>query len=930
MEQLKRADSPGEAVRSEPFPAGTTIARYRLLSFIGSGAMGDVYRAHDRGLDREVALKVLPPELVGDRERVRRFAQEARAASALSHPHIVTIHEVGHARPALSVRAIGERPARAGEVHYIAMEYVEGETLRDALSHATPLRRTVELLAQVADGLGKAHAAGIIHRDLKPDNILVARDGYAKIVDFGLAKLIDTTWNPIGADSPTLRALTAHGELLGTPGYMAPEQIGGKMLDARADVFSFGCILYEAVAGTRAFEAESFVDTLYKIMHEQPAPLPAETDPELQRIVEKCLEKDREQRYQSIREVASDLRRWLAASQPGVVVSMPRNDGRLLFASIVVAALFIACIVVGITMHRRGATVPVDASVRRITNDGRAMFATLSNDGRYLAYVSMDGKQQTLWVEQLGSGTRLAVVPPSNGHYAGVSFSPDGDSVYFSRYDLDPMAELSRVSILGGTARPILRDIDSRAAVSPDGKRLAFTRDDFNHGTSSLMLANADGSNVRALAVFQMPDRVMWPAWSPDGTRIVVTRNSDLVEVDAASGRSEVRKTSVRFAAFRGVAWPERARIIAAAATSSETAGRFRLWSIDGAGNATPLTSELTDLYAPVVAADGKTIAALQVIRQANLFEVTRDGMVKQLTTGIGAGNGLTGVVWAGDRVIYASSSDGKPDLWTLRPSTGETARLTEDEAVEAMPAVSPDGRFVVYLSQSQEQQTIWRMRPDGSERVQLSSGPRDWQFAISPDSRSLAWTSLDPQTNEWVLWTMPLQGPLQGGAKHRVTSRANVLEQVRYTADGRSLLFTGYERDKLHVYRVALSGGTPVMLLDDRASDAAVSPDGTTAAVIAGGFGGEHSGDLALVPLTGGRADVRKYGGMAYRWHPSGREISFVREHDLYVAPVAGGEPQRLTQFSDGAIAQYAWSKDGRHAVVAHAADSVDVVLIR
>lgn len=321
--QLSPGKSPNDGSRGEPFPAGTMIARYRLDSLIGSGAMGDVYRAHDRVLDRDVALKVLPTELVNDRERVQRFSQEARAASALSHPHIVTVHEVGHARPASNVRPIaGARKPRRTEVHYIAMEYVQGKTLREAMPSLT-LRRSIEVLEQVAEGLGKAHAAGIIHRDLKPENILVAAEGYAKIVDFGLAKLIDPTggWDPIGADSPTLRALTQNGEMIGTPGYMSPEQVTGKPLDQRTDIFSFGCILYEVVARRRPFDAESFVDTLYKILHEQVPPIP-NAPAALQRIVQKCLAKEREERYHSIRDVALDLREWLGLHRDSQALAM--------------------------------------------------------------------------------------------------------------------------------------------------------------------------------------------------------------------------------------------------------------------------------------------------------------------------------------------------------------------------------------------------------------------------------------------------------------------------------------------------------------------------------------------------------------------------------------------------------------------------------
>ena len=740
MDSLERQQSSGsdatEPARSAPFAPGTTIARYRIVSFIGSGAMGDVYRAHDRALDREVALKVLPPELTGDRERVRRFAQEARAASALSHPHIVTIHEVGHARPTLSVRPIDQRATRRSEVHYIAMEYIEGRTLREALTESMPLRRSIELLAQVADGLGKAHAAGIIHRDLKPENILIAQDGYAKIVDFGLAKLIDASWNPIGADSPTLRALTAQGELLGTPGYMAPEQIMGKPLDARADVFSFGCILYETIARVRPFEADSFVDTLYRIVHEEPPPMATfvpEVAPELQRIVERCLAKDREGRYQSIRDAAHDLRSVASVGTPPLAVRS-RAAAAPLF---VLIAVTIA--VLGFIFLRNSDPTPRTAqSVQRITSDGRAITAAISPDGRYAAYVTSSLEGQALWLEQIGSGTTLNVVPPKEAaHYVGITFSRDGEQLYFSRYDGDPIALLYRVSILGGEPRPVLRDIDTRAALSRDGTRLAFGRDDYNRGTSALMIANADGSGIRTLAQFRLPDRVTSPAWSPDGTNIIAAVRTKIMEISLDDGKQRVVQTATELTSFNGIAWPDERRIIASAATD-DAAGRYRLWTIDlRSGKTSALTDDLTELLAPAVSDDG-AIAALQPIRQANLFEVSREGAIKQLTSGIGVSNGTTGVAWMDGRVIYASSSEGKSDLWSL--GNGEPRRLTDDAAFESQPTASPDGSALFYLSGG----AIWRMTADGNDRRAITSGPRDGEFAISPDGRSIAFASLD------------------------------------------------------------------------------------------------------------------------------------------------------------------------------------------
>jgi len=914
----------GEPARSEPFPPGTTIARYRVVSLIGSGAMGDVYRAHDRGLDREVALKVLPPELTGDRERVHRFAHEARATSALSHPHIVAIHEVGHARPLLSVRAIGERAQRGGEVHYISMELVDGQTLREALAATPPLRERIELLAQVADGLAKAHGANILHRDLKPDNILVSRDGYAKIVDFGLAKLIDSAWNPIGADSPTLRALTAHGELLGTPGYMAPEQIAGKPLDGRADIFAFGCILYEAIAGTRAFEAESFVDTLYKILHHDPEPL-VDAPPELQRIVERCLEKTREDRYQSIREVANDLRAWNTGVSPAEQAPSRRRIGSLV-ALAATAALILAFILF------RPATSPVpqqpQPTVRRITSDGRAIAAAIAPDGRYVAYLTNDAKGRTLWLEQVASGRTLAVVPPTDAHYAGIAFARDGQYLYFTRYEASLYGILYRVSILGGDPQPLIRDIDTRAALSPDGSRLAFARDDYTRGTTTLLIANADGTNERPLATLHLPDRILSPVWSPNGDAIAVAHETKLIVIAYPSGSTRTVATSAHLDAFRGLAWPAFDRILAAA-SNDESAGRFRLWTINPSnGDATAMTNELTDLFGPTVSDDGAT-AALQVIRQANLFEADVDGHVQQVTSGIGAGNGLTGVAWLGDRVVYASSADGNHDLRTIRGSERDAVRLTDDSAFDARPAAAPDGSAIYYLSGSPQRHAIWRVRPDGTERHQVTQGPRDGAFAISPDSKSIAFASLDARTNAWGLWTMSVEG----GAKRRIATSPSVLEHVTWTPDGRSILFTGYDKATLRVYRVPAAGGTATPLTKVRSHGASISPDGQTIACAYEAIDELHT-PVALIDAKTGALRTIDVKGSMFHWHPSGRAISFLREEnggmDLWLQPLDGSPARKLTQFNDGTIYDYAWNADGTRVVLAHVLDSADVVLMR
>ena len=291
----------------------TTISHYRIISKLGSGGMGEVYLAQDTKLDRKVALKILPSAVTANQDRMRRFVQEAKCAAALNHPNIAHIYEIGKAENQGISQTVKDH-----SVHFIAMEFIDGHTLREEIHHErTPLSKLLKYLNQVTEGLAKAHAAGIIHRDLKPDNIMISRDGHAKILDFGLAKLVETTELGLdreGADSqvPTvaLPQRTSPGAIMGTVGYMSPEQVKAKTLDQRSDIFSFGCVLYETVTGRKPFAGDTVVDTLHKIIHD-PAPAITDSNPnapaELQRIIRRCLTKEPEKRYQTIRDTANDL-----------------------------------------------------------------------------------------------------------------------------------------------------------------------------------------------------------------------------------------------------------------------------------------------------------------------------------------------------------------------------------------------------------------------------------------------------------------------------------------------------------------------------------------------------------------------------------------------------------------------------------------------
>src|SRR6266550_136959 len=289
-----------------PLAPGTHLGAYEIIGPLGSGGMGEIYRARDPRLNRDVAIKVLPEKSCADREAVARFQNEAQAASALNHPHILTIYEVG-----------------STPRDYIAMEFIDGETLRERVARVTEIGPTIDLLIQIADALARAHEANIVHRDLKPDNIMVTADGYAKILDFGLAKL---GLQPDTSSAPTA-AQTGAGHFLGTIGYVAPEQINGEAASSRSDIFSFGCIVYEAISGRRAFRGESAAQTLQQVIAVDPLPLrnfKPQTPADLQRIVSRCLAKKPDDRYASAREIVADLRRLRDKLRTTSARSLPR------------------------------------------------------------------------------------------------------------------------------------------------------------------------------------------------------------------------------------------------------------------------------------------------------------------------------------------------------------------------------------------------------------------------------------------------------------------------------------------------------------------------------------------------------------------------------------------------------------------------------
>jgi Tol biopolymer transport system component len=755
---------------------------------------------------------------------------------------------------------------------------------------------------------------------------MISAEGYAKVVDFGLAKLVEppSGWNPLGADSPTMRAITRQGELIGTAGYMSPEQIAGKPIDQRSDIFSFGCIVYEAVTGQKPFEGESFVDTLHQVLHGDARPVehPDErVQHELQRLIGKCLVKDRENRYQSLRDVALDLRGLAREIDGARVIPLPRSAsvGWLIAAM----AIVVGAAVVMIWRGRTPAAPPGHLATRTITSDN-VDYLAISPDGRFAAYTTYDEKGQSVHLQQIATGSSVVIVPPAaNAHFVGITFSSDSNYVLLTSYEGSIYGHVTQVPLLGGPATTLVHDADTVAAISPDGTRLAVTRDVLQKGESDLLITARDGSHERVLAMLPLPERTLSPAWSPDGKRIAVTHGRGLYTIDAATGT----KTNVPLGEWRGtfsgVTWSPRGDALIVSAIDERSGGHTQLMRVDlASGSIVPITDDDNDYVEPHAA--GSALAAIRIKSQATLWSVMPGAPVEELTQGVGNSDGLGGVAWTHDhRIVYTSSAAGTVDLWIANADGSSARQLTNDEGAEWHPVVTRDGTTVVYWSRSRGVTTIWRMRLDGSQRLPIATAPAIYDFAVTPDAKSVVYAA----------GSALLRVPLDGGAPVTIARTSVNVKSLQFTPDGNAVIFSALEDIAVKLFRVPISGGPVTKLLTEPASDGVVSSDGK---LLACTFGlPKPYASLAILPATGGAPRIiLPTNGRLYRWSPDGKSIVFVKDEgkreNLYLLPLEGREATPITKFTDGKIANFAWSPDGTRIVLTHRQQTKDVVLMR
>ncbi|MCU1246893.1 MAG: hypothetical protein JWN02_2803 [Acidobacteria bacterium] len=853
--------------------AGVDVERYRVDSLLAVGGMSEVYAAHDTVLGRRVALKVLR-----DGERAGRFIREAEAASSLNHPAIVSVYDSGTTF------------IRGEPVRFLAMELVEGETLAVWARRTRDRRRKIEAMAGVADGLARAHGRGIIHRDLKPDNIMIARGGYPKILDFGIAKLTESL--------PSRQGDTAPDALLGTAAYMSPEQAERRPLDHRSDIFAFGSVLYEVVTGAAAFRRDGTVDTLHAITHENP-PL-QELDPALARIIRRCLAKSPDDRYHSMRDVALDLRELSGAGQRPPIQPPAHMFLLALLAAVVILA--VAAVLIRRWQEEDGGPSmaaplpPARTNMQRITNSGKTFCGAVSPDGRFVAYSAVTGTEQSLWVKQIATGTSVRLHAPAAGYYSAVAFSPDGEYIYYgwATRGEPNVVDLFRVSAIGGEARTIAEDIEADFAVSPDGKSVAFRRFNALQRDYVLVMVSVGSRVERELLRKHHPEGIVAEAWLPGGRElgfafVSMAPHAEMrfIALNVTSGEQRHLPMSQwrRITDWRGIGaylWlPDGSGVVATIAAQRQPP---QVWWAPNEGAPRKITSDLSVYSNLSVTADGSTILAARQEESTNIWLATvGDRHPRPLTTGTGNRHGIGGLTWSRGEILFTSAGREAPVISAVDPA-GAVHEVSPH--VEWLPNATRDGSRVAFLSDSGGNVEVWVADRDGEHAKQMTRGGRASSPRFFPDgSLAYLWSSRDQ-----TLWRISPDGLLQTQLTHVPTFAPAI------SFDGRWI-----------VCRLRSTGGMgplwrTVLLSGD----------------------GQFVRELS-VPRFGG--------GPLLGWTPEGR-IAYVDQKDgvsnVWSIDRDGSDARQLTFFDSGQIYAFECAPDGNSIAISRGDPVSDLVLIR
>jgi serine/threonine protein kinase/dipeptidyl aminopeptidase/acylaminoacyl peptidase len=783
-----------------PLSTGTKLDGYEILGLLGSGGMGEVYRARDAQLKRDVAIKVLPSFISADADRLRRFQQEAQAAAALNHPNILAVFQLGSYQGA----------------PYLVSELLEGSTLRELLQQGPlPVRKSIDYGVQIARGMAAAHDKGIVHRDLKPENLFVTRDGHVKILDFGLARMARREATP---DDPgaTLTSATDPGVVMGTAGYMAPEQVRGEAVDHRADIFAFGAILYEMLTGTRSFRKPTSAETMTAILKEDPPPISQimpNTPPGLQRVVHRCLEKNPAQRFHSAHDLAfaldalsdSSLSSASAASLP-----QKKSGARMATAAAAVAAVAVAAFL--IYFFTRPASLPAVSSYVQLTHDGQPK-RLIATDGSRLYMTVGTLLSRSVGEISASGGDPTPIAMPSN--MFPVALSPDGSQfVLLAANGAPPSGPLWTLPVLGGSPRRLGDAEGNSAAWSPDGQRLAY-----GNG-SDLFLANADGSQPRRLLTMKDGGYVARPVWSPDGKHL----RFDVYE-PSLRPRSSIWEVAADgtglHSLFPGWALTTTTHIFTEDAPAGTCCGHWtaegryfafvangQVWALPRSGSLfhpepkpIQLTSSPMTLSFPLPARDGRKLFAVgQTFRGQS---VRYDAKTRQFSPYLG-GISAEFLAFSRDRqwVAYVTYPEG--NLWRSRADGSDPRQLTGPPGYAIEPHWSPDGTQIVFYENLPDQPSrIFTISPDGGTPKALIPDGGGAQSGAqsdpgwSPDGSKIIFAS-GPTNAGSALYILDI-------ATHRIAPvpGSQGLYSPRWSPDGRYLAAFPSDESELHLFNI-------------------------------------------------------------------------------------------------------------------------------
>ncbi|MEY2413379.1 MAG: hypothetical protein QOD84_1985 [Acidobacteriaceae bacterium] len=897
-------------------PPGTKLGPYEIVAPVGAGGMGEVYRASDPRLERSVAIKILPARFSSDADRLRRFSLEARSASALNHPNILTVFDIGSHQ----------------ESPYLVTELLEGQTLRELLisQRQLPQKKAIDLGVQIANGLSAAHQRGIVHRDLKPENLFLCKDGRLKILDFGLAKLVETDGSGDTHQAPTVTAGTDAGTVLGTTGYMSPEQVRGTTADPRSDIFSFGAILYEMLSGQRAFSGSSAADIASAILKEDPTELPSvnpQVSPALDQIVRHCLEKDTADRFQSVKDLGFALQSvsTLSGVSPAANLGKTERTHRDLTAKVLIAG-FLALLVTGSAFwfarsRSRTAAAPRVVRSERLTDFvGLEEFPAISPDGKSVAFVSDAGGKRQLWVRLLSGGSPLQLTHDSIEHLYPRWSHDSASIIYYST----PVAEqtqgmLWEVSALGGFPHQLTSSM-SGADVSHDGSKLAFFR--LENGTVRLLTSDRDGSNPQTLLESPLNSEqpsfdFSFPRWSPDDKWIAYQHSQamwadDLYMVSVSGG--EPRQLTHEGQLMGGLAWTADGSAIVYSSARGSTVlylPTLQLWlTKPGGGEPQQLTFGDTVYEHPDVSG-----ARVITSRRSMQFDIWK----------------------------YPTGQDPKQNVL-------DGQRVTRQSGAVYAPTISPDDSEIAFLSDSGGHGNIWvkNLKSGDLRQITYEQDPRNtvgtpvW----SPHSDKIAFAT----THKTSIWANVgySQVDSDGGNLRTLVQKG---AWAAWSGDGRFLYYTEALPTEVskssRLMKVPVDGGDALVVRNDRASGPAPAGDGSALYYV-----------MALVNSTGGldfevrearpengpsRPLARISSSRLPQWqgmHPtlshSGKFLALPLNDsygtNIWLISTADGKLRQLTDFDQKRtfiVRRVSWTSDDRYIFAAVAEGQSDVVLL-